>query len=143
MKKFSSLLVAAVLSFGTFSSAFATDTPVALFNADAAEMVTEERWDAFSDRLVEALASDNVSIQQSALRLVIQYGEKLDVRDGVFDVVRMYRDGSDKQLRRMAVVALVHMDSKWAVDFLKRSAAYEKNETIRRTIVAAVAETNA
>lgn len=143
MKKFSALLVAAVMSFGTFTSAFAALSPVSEFNADAASMVTEERWDAFSDRLVEALASDNTSLQQSALRLVIQYGDKLDVRDGVFDVVRMYRDGSDKQLRRMAVVALVHMDSEWAIDFLKRSAAFEKNETLRRTIVAAVAEAKA
>ncbi|MFQ5569050.1 MAG: hypothetical protein ACE5G0_05210 [Rhodothermales bacterium] len=102
--------------------------------ADAAQ------WEAFSGNLVHALQSDHEGLKLSALQLVIQYGEKVDVDGAVFDVVRLYRDHKNEGVRRMAVVAMGKMQNEWAMDFLKRSERFEKSAPVLQTIQAVLAD---
>ena len=77
------------------------------------------------------------------MRLVIQHGEMVDVKPAVFDVVRIYREHEDENMRRMAVVALGNMQSRWAIRFLQRSEQFEKSPAIQHTIRAVVNSYNA
>ncbi|NNE36102.1 MAG: hypothetical protein HKN13_12745, partial [Rhodothermales bacterium] len=56
-----------------------------------------------------------------------------------FDAVRLYRDHKDARIRRMATVALLKMNDSWAFDFLERSVAFEKNSSVKYTILAVLA----
>ena len=51
-------------------------------------------WTLFSGGLVDALASGHDGAQQGALRMIIFYGDQLDVKASVFDVVRNGRDSA-------------------------------------------------
>jgi hypothetical protein len=102
--------------------------------------MTAADWQVYCDRLEAALASKNEGLRQGALRMVIQYGHYMDFgRLAVFDAVRLYRDHADDRIRRMAVVALLQMNDSWAFDFLERSVPFEKDQTIKRTILAVLA----
>ena len=102
--------------------------------------MTAADWEVYCDRLEEALASKNDGLRQGALRMVIQYGHYMDFgRMAVFDAVRLYRDHADDRIRRMAAVALLQMNDSWAFDFLERSVPFEKNQTIKRTLLAVLA----
>ena len=72
--------------------------------------------------------------------MVIQYGHHMDFgRLAVFDAVRLYRDHKNERFRRMAAVALLQMNDSWAFDFLERSVPFEKNATVKRTVLAVLA----
>ncbi|MGH1364175.1 MAG: hypothetical protein ACRBF0_11495 [Calditrichia bacterium] len=91
----------------------------------------EDRWKIFSDNVVLALKSEKPGLQQSAMQLVIRYDGKLDVREAVFDVMRVFRNHEDTQVRRLALVALTKMNNQWALGFLERQHRFEDNATIR------------
>lgn len=118
------------------TTAFAAD-PAARLQAPAADAAAAQ-WTAFSENLVHALQSGHDGLQRGALRMIIQHGDRVNVDAAVFDVVRIYRDHDDDNMRRMAVVALGQMDHAWATDFLKRSERFEHSSTIRHTIAAVV-----
>src|SRR5690606_2832133 len=82
---------------------------------------TETDWKAFSVNLVRALATDNDGLRASALQLIVRYGDRLDVRDATFDVVRIYRSHPNERMRRLAAVSCTHLKSEWAVSFLRMS----------------------
>ena len=112
-----------------------------LSNPDTRLRMTKAGWDAYSENLEQALASGHEGVQQGALRMIIFYGDNLSIsRAGVHDVVRIYRNHDDDRLRRMAVVALGQTRDAWGLDFLKRSAHFEKSSSIRHTINAVLAE---
>ena len=48
-------------------------------------------WTLFSEGLVDALTSGHDGVQQGALRMIIFYGDHLDVKAAVFDFLRLYR----------------------------------------------------
>lgn len=96
--------------------------------------------EALTNTLTDALESTHYGFQTSALRLLIAYGQDVNFdRRTVFDVVRLYRDHEDAQVRRMAVVALGQMDDDWAIDFLQRSLRYEQASPVKHTMAAVVA----
>lgn len=145
MKRFSALLLAAAVTIGSSGIAYATASATAFAGPDgddrvealeqaAAEAESSADWARFSAGLVEALGTEEHALQNAAMRLVIEYSEKVDVSKARFDIVRIYRDGDDKQARRMAVVALASLNDGWVDDFLKRSARFEQSETLNRTI---------
>ncbi len=73
--------------------------------------------------------------------MIIFYGDNLTIsRSGIQDAVRIYRDHPDDRLRRMAVVALGKIQDPWGLDFLKRSARFEKTPGVRHTIQAVLAD---
>ncbi|QXD16634.1 hypothetical protein GQ464_006750 [Rhodocaloribacter litoris] len=134
-------LAVAVLLLGWAGVAQAAppdDDPQHLYDA-AREAVEKARWDVFSKRLVEALHTKHDGLREAAMRLIIQYGDRVDVKDAVFDVMRLYRDHDDENLRRMAIVTLGSMKSNWAISFLRLSEEYEKSPALKQTIRAVVA----
>ncbi len=139
MKRFTSLMAALVVALGLTGSAFATP-PMNIADQGEPSSISAAEWQVFSKNLVQALQSDHEGMQQAAMRLVIQYGDKVDVQAAVFDVMRLYRDHEDEQVRRLAVVTLGQMNNKWAIRFLERSIEFEKSDTVRHTIESVVSE---
>lgn len=111
--------------------------PVTISAATAARM-SAAKWEQFGNTLVSALDSGHHGLQQGALRMIIQYGAYVDVKDGVFDAMRLYRDHEDDNVRRMAVVALGEMKSEWAVRFLERAIHFERVPSVQQTMRAVI-----
>jgi hypothetical protein len=103
----------------------------------------EAKWEAFSESLVKALASGHLGLQQGALRMIIQYGDYVDVEAALFDVMKVYRDNQDDNMRRMAVVALGKMKSKMAVQYLERAVSFERSPKVKKTMLAVIMENRA
>ena len=91
-------------------------------------------WQAFSQNLVTALASDNEGVKLSALQLVVHYGDRLDVRAAQFEVAKLFRSHQDQRVRRLAAVACSRMKSPWAMGFLRLSEPFERDAQVRATI---------
>ena len=83
---------------------------------------------------------DNDGVKMAAMQYIIRYNDNLDVSVAAIDVARLYRNHKDDNVRRMAAVALSHMQSDWAMGYLRLSANYEKSETVRHTLQAIVAQ---
>lgn len=107
--------------------------------APATEMSIEQ-WQSFSGSLVAALASNHNGLQQGAMRLALQYSDNVDVRAGLVDIMRIYRNHEDENVRRLAVVTLGSIHSTLAVNYLRLNEAFESSETIRKTIRAVLAQ---
>lgn len=95
---------------------------------------TETDWAAFSENLVVALGTDNDGLQVSALQMIVRYGERLDVRDAAFDVIRMFQNHRDPRVRRMAAVGCTRLKSGWALGFLRMSEPFERDARVRATL---------
>lgn len=95
-------------------------------------------WNAFGKNLVKAIASDNEGLQCSAMRLIIQHADKLDVDQAVFDLVRIYRSNKNERIQQLAIVTLHKIQNKWAMGFLKRDLKFQDSPVLRRQIVACV-----
>ena len=150
MKNFYPLLLVAVLVLSAVlvqdARAYTDPDPsadkpvtVEMLAASAEAAVVEAQWKRFSSNLVAALGSDLAGVQQAAMRYVIQYSDQVNVSDGVFDVMKIYRNDADDNRRRMAVVALGSMHSDWAIAFLERSEPFENSEMVAQTIRAVLA----
>jgi hypothetical protein len=96
---------------------------------------SDVEWAKFSKNIVKALKSDSPGLQKSAMQMVIKYGDKLDVGDAVFDVMRVFRNEKNRGERRLALAALVNMNNEWAMDFLKRQGEFEKDPVIKNQLV--------
>jgi hypothetical protein len=96
----------------------------------AQENSKEVDWKAFSKNLVNALQSDNTGLQQSAMQMIIRYGDKLNVKDGLFKVVHIYRRDQDRRVRLLALGAIAQMNSNWAMFFVKRGIKFESDPVI-------------
>jgi HEAT repeat protein len=109
-----------------------TDDPIAEWSA--------EQWASYSRNIVAALASRNRGLEESALRTIIRYGEQLDVEAALADMVRIYRNHPEENMRRMAVVAMGKTGSPLAVDYLQRLVRFEYSPAVRHTMQAVIAE---
>ena len=90
-------------------------------------------WDAFSANLVKAIDSDNEGLQQSAMCMIIRYGDNLTIpRATVFEIVRAFRTEKEKNARLLALVTLHKIEDPWAMDFLKRHRRFEKEDRIKQ-----------
>ncbi|HMB89600.1 MAG TPA: hypothetical protein VKP65_02055 [Rhodothermales bacterium] len=113
---------------------------LAELTAAEAEARTAARWEAFNTNLVAALQSDMDGVKSAAMQMVIRYGDQVNVDKALFDVVRIYRDHDNDNMRRMAVVALGAMNHPWGLDFLERSQRFEKSPKVQQTLYAVVAQ---
>jgi len=66
------------------------------------------------------------------MRLIIQYGDKLEVNDAVFNIMRVFRFHKDPKVRQLALIALHKTGNNWAIDYLKRNLKFEKDERIKQ-----------
>ncbi len=85
----------------------------------------ESAWAQFGANLVVALKMDNDGVRISALHHVARYGERIDVRDAKFEMIRLFRNDKDRRVRLMALNALSKVQDAWVADFLYRSAHFE------------------
>lgn len=97
-------------------------------NVNAQERKTN--WEAFGKNLVKAVATPNEGLQLAAMGMIIRYADSLDVKDAVFDIVRIFRSHKDTRVRRLAMVTLSKIKVEWTMYFLKRNRQFEKDETI-------------
>jgi hypothetical protein len=104
----------------------------------AQEQTHDTDWALFSEALVEAMHTPNQGVRLGALQQIATYGSHLEVDEVLFDIVRIYRDASNQNCRILALMALASLEDPWAMDFLERSARFEKNDRIRRHTVAVV-----
>ena len=68
------------------------------------------------------------------MQLIIRYSDKIDVTDGVFDVMREFRNNDDQNIRKLALITLYKMNDNWAIEFLKMQHQYEENQDIKNKI---------
>ena len=85
----------------------------------------EAAWVQFGENLVVALKSDNDGLKVSALQHIAAFGERLDVSDARFEMVRLFRDNKDDRVRMTALNALSKVRDSWVADFLHRTARFE------------------
>lgn len=95
---------------------------------------SEADWSAFSRNLVAGLAGDNEGLKLSALQLIVEHGDRLDVRAAEFDVIRLFQDHRDQRVRRLAAVACSRLKSGWAMGFLRMSEPFERDAHVRETL---------
>jgi len=131
MKRFLSAVALSVLCFTIAVQA----NPIDVITPPSDD-ATEAQWDVFSKNLVSALNSDNEGVRNSAMRLVIQYHSKVNVKDAMITVMRIYNNSDSENVRRMAVLTLSKMNSNYAMNYLKLSEKYERSESVQRTIKA-------
>jgi len=94
----------------------------------------KDKWQTFSENLTQSLKSENPGVKYSAMQLIIEYSEDVNVQDGVYDVMREFRNNKDQKVRKLALITLYKMKNDWAIDFLKRQYKYEDNNEIKNTI---------
>jgi hypothetical protein len=105
----------------------------------AALSAEQVNWQAFSDNLAVAVCSDNPGLRNSALEMIIQYADNLKFERGtIFDIVKIFRSKDDVNVRLLAMVALSKTEDSWAMDYLKRHAAFETDPRIKKICCCAV-----
>ena len=110
---------------------------------DSASAQTTERnvnWDLVGKNLVVGVNSGNPGVQQAAMRLIIQYAEKLNVDDAERGMMRIYRFSDDSKMRQLALVALHKIESEYAMDFAKRNLKFEDDEKVLKLSQAAICD---
>ncbi|NNE70175.1 MAG: hypothetical protein HKN29_07390, partial [Rhodothermales bacterium] len=109
--------------------------------SERAVNMSEADWQAYTDRVFDALTQPIFT--DAALRAVIQYGDRLAAdRGDVISLVRVYRDGEVLGHRRMAVIGINSLDDAWGIDFLSRSYQFEKDQVLKYTVAAVLADYN-
>ncbi len=103
----------------------------------------ETQLQIFSKNLVNALKSDHEGIKATAMGMVIRYGDQVDVKDAVIDVLRVYREHESESMRRLAVVTLGKMNSGMAISYLERAVQFEKSPALKQTMQAVIAAQDA
>ena len=111
------------------------------FETPAARTLTTVEWQAYGERLAQALESDNEGVRRGALRLIGLYGERLQLgREATYQAVRIYRSDADPLTRQMAVIAVGRINHPWGIDFLRRSVDGEPSPQVARSIRSTLAE---
>ena len=93
---------------------------------------TEENWQQFSQNLVKTINSQHQGLKQSAMQRVIQYSDKLDVKDAAFDIYNVYRFNENENLRRLALVALYNTNYSWAMNQIVKDSEIEQSPALKR-----------
>ena len=103
-------------------------------------VLTPLEWETFGRAVEAGLKSDNVGVQSTALRLIIEYKDQFQLSSSaVVSVMHLYREGQSEKVRRMAVVSLGSMNSNLGTGFLERSVQFEDSANVKATIQAVLA----
>lgn len=113
-----------------------------LNTASAQSSERDVDWDQVSENLVNAIQSNNPGVQQAAMRLVIQFSDKVDVSDALNDIMRIYRFSENTKERQLALVTLHKIRSEYAMDFAKRNMKFETDEKIIKMTTACLNKHN-
>ena len=140
MKRCIALLLVLVVTAPAFAGPSASEAP-AWPTPEATWKQAD--WDAFSENLVQGLATDNDGLRASALQMIVRYGDNLDVRDATFDVVEIYRSHPNERMRHLAAVTCAHLNDEWAMSFLRMSEPFEGSDIVLHTVRALLSEHDA
>ena len=100
----------------------------------------EENWEKFSQSLVKMFKSDNDGLKQSAMQRIIQYSDKLDVKEAAFAIYNIYRWHKDIHVRRLALIALYKTNYDWAMKQIVQDLKIESSPALKRQMVYMVNE---
>lgn len=103
---------------------------------------SKDKWEILSQNLVKSLKSDNPGVRQSAMQLIIEHSNQLNVQDGVLDVMNIFRSSKDPKVRTLALITLSKMKSDLAINLLSMHYRFEKNDNIQKKIKLVLAEHN-
>jgi hypothetical protein len=109
-------------------------------SASAQSPEPEYDWESISENLVLGIQSGNPGVQQAAMRMVIQYPEKIDVDDAINDLMHIYRFNDDTKMRQLALVTLHKIGNEYAMDFAKRNLEFESDEKVLKLSQAALCD---
>ncbi len=102
------------------------------FSETAIAQERQVNWDAFSINLTVALKSGHRGLRQSAMQRIIQYGDSLNMEDGVYYMGRIFCYGTDTQERRLALAALDKINSLKAMAYIYQGLKWEDHECIKK-----------
>ncbi|RPI02433.1 MAG: hypothetical protein EHM72_04185 [Calditrichaeota bacterium] len=112
---------------------------VLLVSAIYAEPQAKLDWQKFSKNLALAVCSENDGLRNSAMCMMIQYADQLTFdRSTIYDIIRIFRNNEDDNVRLLAMVTLYKSEDPWAMDFLKRHRRFEENQRIKKLCCCAV-----
>lgn len=131
------------LSVAVFSVAINTPASAQDSGLDRDTLLTGAQWETFNQNLIDAVHRGSDGVREGALMQIAHYGEYMDFPElTVFEVMRLYRDHEDPRIKRLAVVALGNMGSRWAIEFLDMLAPYEEDASLRKTMESVVRRAN-
>jgi len=119
------LLLVAFLAFG-FGSVFAGEQ-----DCD---------WCKFSNCLVKAVQSDNEGVRLCAVRLIIRHADKVDVVQARYAIMDMFLNDKDRNVRRLAMVALNAIHHPLDMGLLERQLTFEEDPVIKKHLAAILYE---
>jgi hypothetical protein len=99
-----------------------------------------EYWDKFSQSLVESMKSENEGLKQSVMQRIIQYSDKLEVKEAAFDIYNIYRWHNNTNVRRLALVALYNTNYNWAMNRIAEELQREQSSTLKKQMMFMVNE---
>lgn len=135
LRTFYRLTALAVMLLAAGSAA--ADPPGIILQTDEAARLTATEWVAYSNRISDALASDQDGLREAALRMTVLYGDRLKLdRTDTFEMIRVFRDHKNNRMRRLAVVALNAQDDHWGMEMLARSYKFEDDPGVHYQIAA-------
>ena len=91
----------------------------------------KKKWDVFSANLVKTVKSNHPGLRNSAMQLIIQYSDSLDVSDAVYDIMQIFRFNDDQRVRRLAMITLSKINTDKATAYLSKYLKFEENESIK------------
>ncbi|MHB2150845.1 hypothetical protein ACX8XP_17465 [Calditrichota bacterium LG25] len=93
-------------------------------------------WDSFGKQLVIALNTPNTGLQVSAMQRIIQYADSLDVYGARYAVMDIFLQSENAHIRRLALVTLNKINSRFDLGYLQLHYPYEKDTMIKKHIAA-------
>ena len=140
MKRWMTLPAMMLLAVGLVSTAYAAPAGGDAGTPDLIHTYSPEtQLQIFSKNLVNALKSDHEGLKAAAMGMVIRYGDQVNVKEAVIDVMHVYREHESESMRRLAIVTLGQMNSNMAIAYLERALQFEKTPALRQTMQAVVA----
>lgn len=121
MNRFYKIVAASVLGLFLFS-----------MSVNASEDDKKVDWKAYGSNIALALRSDNLGLQRSALQTIIHKGEKIELGDGIHDLMNVYLIHEDERFKQMALVALHKTRNDWAMHFLRDRYGTEKSQKLKK-----------
>lgn len=132
-------LLTAALLVGSTAVANPDDDDKKLLTLPApAHQMTVEQWHSFGDNLERAIASGHDGLQNGAMRLAIQHSNFVDIDGATIDLMRIYRNHTNDNVRRLAVVTLASTGNRMALNYLRLHIPFEQSKVVKRTMAAAV-----
>ena len=135
MRRFIIMITVFLLTLSLFVASFllAEDS-----RKDWDHIISISDWKNFSKNLTNAVKSENIGLQISAMQMVIKYSDKVDIDNSVINLVRLYRSQKDEKIRQIALVTIHAIQNDWALGIVKRDLRSETSPKIKKLMAAVI-----